>query len=189
MLFRSRIERAILDACIGEIAEFVHGDSQYLDLGCHGVSSAATLIEHLRPSIYLPVDTSFKALGSRIAQVSQAYPWLNVCGLHARFDEPLHLPRFAGVPVRYKLVSLLGGAFARYSPAEAGAILVRLRALAGPAGRVLVSVDQTTDWQMLQGAYNDRQGCMAAFNLNALAHLNRELRGDWQPHRFRHAAV
>ena len=74
----ARIERAILDACIGEIAEFVHGDSQYLDLGCHGVSSAVTLIEHPRPSIYLPVDTSFKALGSRIAQVSQAYPWLNV---------------------------------------------------------------------------------------------------------------
>ena len=185
----ARIEHAILETSIGEIVDFVRGDCQYIDLGSHGAASAAQLIEHLRPSLYLPLDGSAATLANRVKQVAHFFPWLNICGLNARFDAPLHLPRFVGVPIRYKLVSLLGGAFARYAPADAPAVLARLRALAGPAGRVLVSVDQTTDWRMLQGAYNDRHGAMAAFNVNALAHINRELQADFQLKRYLHTAV
>ena len=184
----ARIERVILKTSIGEIVEFVGGDCQFIALGSHGMASTRLLTEHLRPAIYVPVDCSRATLEDSTRHYAQSFPWLNICGLHARFDEPLHLPRFVGAPVQHKVVSLLGAAFARYAPAAAPGLLVALRALAGPAGRVLVAVDQTADWQMLEGAYNDKQGAMAAFNANALRRINKELAADFQIRRFSHIA-
>lgn len=184
----TRTERAILSAHIGELVEFVGGDCHLIELGHHGAASTRVLIEHLRPALHLPVDSSRACLEALGELIHERYPWLNFCGLHACFDETLHLPRFVGVAARFKCVSLLGAAIARYSPREVPALLASLRALAGPAGRVLVSVDQTADWQMLEGAYNDRQHAMAAFNVGVLARINRELRGDFQVQRFHHIA-
>ncbi len=184
----ARIEKAILNASIGDIAEFAGGDCQFIALGSHGMASTRLLTEHLRPSIYVPVDRSSATLESSIQEYAQCFPWLNICGLHARYDEQLYLPRFVGAPTRHKVVSLLGATFARYAPAAAPGLLAALRALAGPAGRVLVSVDQTADWPMLEGAYNDKQGAMGAFNSNALRHINRELKADFQIRRFDHVA-
>ena len=157
-------------------------------LGSHGNASSRLLIETLRPSIYVPVDGSRATLEALNREFAGMFPSLNICGLHARLDPPLHLPQFVGVPVRRKLVCLLGAAFARFSPAAAPGLLAMLRELAGPAGRVLVSVDQTTDGPMLEGAFNDKQGAMAAFNVNALLRINRELQGDFQVRRFVHIA-
>ncbi|MFM9971662.1 MAG: L-histidine N(alpha)-methyltransferase [Burkholderiales bacterium] len=184
----ARTEKNILNANIGEIVEFIGGDSQCLDLGNHASASAAFLLEHLRPSIYAPIDTSMPTLMDTLANNSQRFPWLNICGIRADYEKPLHLPRFVGVPVRCKAVLLLGLVFARYGPQDAQDLLSQVRALAGPAGRVLLTVDQTTDWQILQGAYNDQRGAMEAFHTNALRHINRELQGDFQIQRFHHRA-
>ena len=184
----ARIERAILNASIEEIVLFVGEDCQFITVGCNGHASARLLTGHLRPSICALVDSSRTALENSTRQYAQLFPWLNVCGLHARFDQPLHLPRFVGTPVRRKVVAMLGAAFSRYARAAAPGLLARLRALAGPAGCMLVSVDQTADGQMLEGAFNDKQGAMAAFNANALQRLNRELQADFQIRRFSHVA-
>lgn len=184
----SRIERAILGAYVGEIVDVVGTDSQLIALGSHGNASSRLLIETLRPSIYVPVDGSRATLEALSREFASLFPRLNICGLNARLDPPLHLPRFVGVPVRRTLVCLLGAAFARFPPAAAPGLLTMLRELAGPGGRVLVSVDQTTDGPMLEGAFNDKQGAMAAFNVNALLRINRELQGDFQHRRFAHVA-
>jgi L-histidine N-alpha-methyltransferase len=184
----SRTEKNILISNIGEIVEFVGGDCQYIDLGNHGAAGSRLLIEHLRPSIYAPVDYSKATLDENCGQVAKLFPWLNICGLYGDFLRPLHLPRFAGVPLKFKVLFVLGGAFARFAPAEIPALFGCLRSLAGPAGRILITVDQTADWQILQGAYNDQRGAMEAFNANALRHVNRELQGDFQMARFHHVA-
>lgn len=184
----ARIERAILNTSVAEIVEFAGGDCQFIAVGSHGMASIRLLTDYLRPAIYVPVDCSRTTLENTTREFPLRFPWLNICGLHARFDEPLHLPRFVGTAVRNKVVALLGAAFARYAPAAAPRLLAALRALAGPAGRVLVSVDQTADWQMLEGAFNDKQGAMAAFNANALRRINKELEADFQIRRFSHIA-
>jgi dimethylhistidine N-methyltransferase len=184
----ARIERAILNASIGDIVEFAGGNCQFVALGGQGRASTRLLTEHLRPAIFVPVDGSRATLENSIREDAQLFPWLNICGLHANFDAPLHLPRFVGAPVQRKVIAFLGAAFARYAPAAAPRLLAVLRALAGPSGRVLVSVDQTADWQMLEGAYNDKQAAMAAFNVNALGRINSELQADFQVRRFGHVA-
>ena len=184
----ARTEKAVIAANVGEIVEFVGGNCQFIDTGKHGAASSRMLIEHLRPSVYVPLDASMATLQDGRNLFAGLFPWLNICALHGDFEQPLHLPRFVGVPIRFKAVGLLGGAFARFTPQEVPALLGRLRALAGPAGRVLVTVDQTADWQILQGAYNDQRGAMEAFNANALRHINQACQGNFQIPRFQHVA-
>lgn len=184
----ARTEKNVLAANVGEIVEFIGGNCQYIDLGSHGMASSRFLIEHLRPSLLVPLDASMATLENKRTQFEQLFPWLNISALHADFGRPMHLPRFLGVPIRFKAVFLLGGAFARFTPDEVPALLAGLRAIAGPSGRVLVTVDQTADWQILQGAYNDQRAAMEAFNANALRHVNQECQGNFQIPRFRHVA-
>src|SRR4029079_2967061 len=53
---------------------------------------------------------------------------------------------------------------------------------------MLVGVDLKKDVGLLHAAYNDAQGVTAAFNLNVLARINRELGGDFDLSAFRHRA-
>jgi uncharacterized SAM-dependent methyltransferase len=59
----------------------------------------------------------------------------------------------------------------------------------GPGGGFLVGVDLAKDPRILERAYDDTAGVTAAFNLNLLARMNRELDADFDLHRFRHRAV
>src|SRR3989442_12272901 len=58
----------------------------------------------------------------------------------------------------------------------------------GQAGRMLVGVDLKKDANVLHAAYNDAAGVTAAFNLNLLRRINRELGADFDLNRFRHHA-
>ena len=53
---------------------------------------------------------------------------------------------------------------------------------------MLVGVDLRKDANVLHAAYNDARGVTAAFNLNLLARINRELGADFRLRRFRHYA-
>ena len=57
-------------------------------------------------------------------------------------------------------------------------------ALLAPGGRLIVGVDLKKDARKLVRAYNDAAGVTAAFNLNLLARINRELGGDVRPRRL-----
>jgi L-histidine Nalpha-methyltransferase len=78
-----------------------------------------------------------------------------------------------------------GSTIGNLSPDEAHALLAMTRGL---AGRMLVGVDLRKDANVLHAAYNDRRGVTAAFNLNLLARINRELGADFAPKGFAHYA-
>jgi uncharacterized SAM-dependent methyltransferase len=59
---------------------------------------------------------------------------------------------------------------------------------AGPGGRLLLGVDLRKDRETLERAYDDAEGVTAAFDLNLLARINRELSGDFRLEAFRHRA-
>jgi len=60
---------------------------------------------------------------------------------------------------------------------------------AGEDGALLIGADLVKDTHMLEAAYNDSAGVTAEFNLNLLAHINRELMADFDLDSFRHQAV
>jgi uncharacterized SAM-dependent methyltransferase len=72
--------------------------------------------------------------------------------------------------------------------AEAAAFLANARRLAGTGGGMLVGVDLKKDAAVLNAAYNDARGVTAAFNLNLLRRINRELGADFRLPAFRHQA-
>ena len=78
-----------------------------------------------------------------------------------------------------------GSTIGNLTPGEAQAFLAMTR---GQAGRMLVGVDLKKDANVLHAAYNDAKGVTAAFNLNLLRRINRELGGDFDPRRFAHYA-
>ncbi|MBW4051625.1 MAG: hypothetical protein HIU85_09200 [Proteobacteria bacterium] len=64
-----------------------------------------------------------------------------------------------------------------------------MRRTAAAGGGLLVGIDRVKDPAVLQRAYSDSAGVTAAFNINPLVSLNRELAADFEPDRFRHQAV
>jgi L-histidine Nalpha-methyltransferase len=97
------------------------------------------------------------------------------------FSRPLELPRARARRVVYFPGSTIGNLM----PEEAHAFLSMTR---GQAGRMLVGVDLRKDANVLHAAYNDSRKVTAAFNLNVLARVNRELGADFDLKRFAHYA-
>jgi dimethylhistidine N-methyltransferase len=87
-----------------------------------------------------------------------------------------------------RLLYYPGSSIGNFAPEAAAALLARFRRLAGAAGQLLIGFDLKQDPVRLHHAYNDAAGVTAAFNLNLLVRLNRELGADFDPSRFRHYA-
>jgi dimethylhistidine N-methyltransferase len=81
-----------------------------------------------------------------------------------------------------------GSSIGNFEPSQAQALLERVARRLGPGGKLLIGVDLRKDVKILHDAYNDAQGVTAAFNLNMLTRLNRELRADFLLDAFEHRA-
>ena len=106
--------------------------------------------------------------------------------MHGDFSRPLKIP-VAQAPGR-RVVYFPGSTIGNLTPAEAHAFLRTTRGQVGPRGAMLVGVDLKKDATRLHAAYNDAMGVTAAFNLNLLARINREMGADFRLRRFRHYA-
>ena len=107
--------------------------------------------------------------------------------VHGNFNGPLHLP-IAARPQR-KLGFFPGSTIGNLTHAEARDFLRTCRSLLGANGAFVVGVDLKKDTRILLPAYNDRLGVTAAFNLNLLERINRELQGTFDLAGFAHQAI
>jgi dimethylhistidine N-methyltransferase len=82
-----------------------------------------------------------------------------------------------------------GSTIGNFDPPDAAVLLRRIARLVGPGGALLLGADLRKDPAVIEAAYNDRKGVTAAFNLNLLARINRELGADFDLTAFRHQAV
>jgi L-histidine N-alpha-methyltransferase len=166
---------------ISSIARFAGKEVELIEYGSGESLKTRLLIRALRPKLYLPVDISQTALAGAARRLRREFPWLRIAPIAADFSRPLELPAAKARRVAYFPGSTIGN----LTPDEAHGFLARNRAL---AGRMLVGVDLRKDANVLHAAYNDARGVTAAFNLNLLARINRELKGDFDPRRFAHYA-
>ena len=74
------------------------------------------------------------------------------------------------------------------TPPQAAQFLTQVRRMLGSGSQMIVGVDLRKDKAILDAAYNDAAGVTAAFNLNLLARINRELEGDFDLDQFEHRA-
>jgi L-histidine Nalpha-methyltransferase len=121
------------------------------------------------------------------ASLVDEFPGLDVHGIVGDFERHLrHVPAPGEGP---RIVAFLGGTIGNFPPGSRRRLLRRLARLLRP-GRdlLLLGTDLVKDPAVLEAAYDDREGVTAAFNLNLLRILNRELNADFDVDSFEHVA-
>lgn len=185
--YPTRAEISLLASRAADIARRVGRNAAVVELGAGSSRKARLLLDALdAPSCYVPVDISAAYLAQQAADIARAFPELSVIPLVADFTKPLKLPR--SISQRPILLFFPGSTIGNLARPQALALLRELRVGSG-ARRLLIGVDTCADKVMLHAAYNDSSGVTAAFNLNLLARLNRELEADFDLENFDHDAV
>jgi L-histidine Nalpha-methyltransferase len=147
---------------------------------------------------YVAIDISQSALESTAKALEGEYPGLTVRRYHNDYLEGLKrlahdsaarsAPGHTPAPNGPALALFLGSNIGNFEPAAAHAFLQSIRAVLAPGDRLLLGTDLRKDAAILEAAYDDALGVTAAFNLNLLARINRELSGDIDVRSFRHLA-
>ena len=184
--YPTRTEETILSQARDEIARLAGPDAPLLELGSGASRKVRLLLEALQPSRYLGIDISREFLIDSTRRLAADYPWLEVHAACADFCRPLRLPQ--AFKQTRPLAFFPGSSIGNFEPAQALDFLRHLRRLLPTGSGLLIGVDLAKDRDRLEAAYNDRAGVTAAFNLNLLQRIRRELDSDIQPHRFRHRA-
>jgi L-histidine Nalpha-methyltransferase len=184
--YPTRTELAITRSNLAHIARFAGRNCALLEYGSGESLKTRLLLRALKPSIYIPVDISEDALERAVRSLRRDFPDLRIEPVVGDFSAPLELPALKGRgrPVVYFPGSTIGN----LTPEQAHAFLAMTRGQAGPGGAMLIGVDLKKDAAVLHAAYNDAKGVTAAFNLNVLARINRELGANFDLKRFAHYA-
>lgn len=184
--YPTRAEIAILERHAEEIADLTGRGACLLELGSGAGVKVRLLLEHLHPKMYVPIDISRAQLRASADAMAQDYDWLEVHPVCADYCRSLHLD-FIPDDAR-RLVYFPGSTLGNFEPDEARAFLENLRGLTGKEGALLISIDLKKDPKRIDAAYNDKAGVTAAFNLNILGRLQRDLGAEVDPAGFRHQA-
>lgn len=186
--YPTRAELALTRAHLAEIARFAGRGCELIEYGSGASQKTRLLLGALRPSVYVPVDISQDALAAAARRLAREFGWLHIFAVVGDFSQPLRLPVYRARAGRRRVVYFPGSTIGNLSLDEAQAFLSMSRAQVGAGGAMLIGVDLKKDANVLHAAYNDAKGVTAAFNLNLLRRINRELGADFDLRRFRHYA-
>lgn len=191
--YPSRTERDILanysEAVIAGITSEHCRPLRLLELGAGTAAKTGILLEAatrcLNDVTYVPVDVSSNALDEACKTIGCLLPDVQLKPMVANYvTDPPKLERFNGST----LAMYIGSSIGNFSPEEARTILRNLRSELRAGDALLLGTDMVKDDETLVRAYDDRAGITAAFNLNILRRLNRELGANFDIGLFRHRA-
>lgn len=186
--YPTRTELAMMQLHAPDMARRLGGECLLIEYGAGSGRKTRVLIEALAPLGYVAIDISRTALQQCAAELAARYRAVKVAAVCADYMRALDLPALNGIAPRRRAIYFPGSTIGNFTRAEALVFLRHARELAGVGGAMLVGVDLKKDTARLSAAYNDAQGVTAAFNLNLLARINRELDGDFDLAAFEHHA-
>ncbi|HEX4965481.1 MAG TPA: L-histidine N(alpha)-methyltransferase [Thermoanaerobaculia bacterium] len=189
----TRTEAEILHARAGEIAASLKGPLWLLELGSGDGQKTRLVIEALlarqETLEYVPVDISESAVELSSRALLTSYPDLRITGYVGEYQAALRRVRSDRVAPGCTLVLFLGSTLGNLDVPERLALLSDVRNLLDPGEGFLLGVDLEKPESVLIPAYDDPLGVTAAFNLNLLVRINRELGGGFDLSTFRHRAL
>ncbi|MEO7404943.1 MAG: L-histidine N(alpha)-methyltransferase, partial [Burkholderiales bacterium] len=186
--YPTRTELAIMRQYAADMSALIGAGAALIEFGSGASTKTRLLIEAALPALYMPIDISESALAGACDALVQDFPWLNVCTVCADFTKPFDLPELPGGGSARRVAYFPGSTIGNFTPAEARGCLKIVREMVGRDGLLLVGVDLKKEKATLELAYDDPRGVTAAFNLNLLTRINRDLAGDFVLERFRHVA-
>lgn len=183
--YPTRTEIGILQACGPDLARLAGPASVLIELGSGASRKVRLLLERLRPRACIGVDISREFLRQATRRLARDYPWIEVHAFCADLSRPLTL---SCLPPGQRLAFYPGSSIGNFEPEEAVAFMRNLGLLLGSGGALVIGVDLKKDPALLYAAYNDAAGMTAAFNLNLLHRLQRELSAELNTGSFHHKA-
>ncbi len=135
---------------------------------------------------YHPIDISETMLVASAETLLQDFPELEIDAFAGEYDEGIDY--IGERQIHPKMILFLGSNIGNFPPQQAVGFLRRIRRVMTAEDVLLLGTDMRKPREVLERAYNDRAGVTAAFNLNLLHRINRELQADFQVEQFAHHA-
>lgn len=186
--YLTRAETAILTAHAAEIAADAPPDGVLLEFGSGSSRKTEILLDALpQLAAYVAVDVSASALDEAKQRLAERFPKLDMRPIVGDFSYEIAYP--PDLAERGKIGFFPGSTLGNLTPHKAAHLLAVMRSSLSPGGRLIVGIDLRKDIRRLVAAYDDAAGVTAAFNLNVLTRINRELEGAFDLDAFRHRAI
>lgn len=193
--YLTRTERALLTRYADKILMCQNAPVTIAELGAGTATKTGILLRAAAASqehvLYQPIDVSAFALEEARNNLEANIPGVTVRPRIANYvTEPIRMER----PRDHSILAIyIGSSLGNFSPSEAHGILVNLRSHLRSGDHLLLGTDLAPGAHKsiasLVAAYDDAAGVTAAFNLNLLTRLNRELASDFQLENFVHRAL
>src|SRR3954468_12603445 len=186
--YPTRTERSILVEHARDVAELTKADT-LVELGSGTSEKTRLLLDAFRDAgtleRFVPFDVSDQTRAAAAAAVAREYDGVHVHAVVGDFEH--HLGELPGGGTR--LVAFLGSTIGNLAPGPRAQFLADLAASLAPGDALLLGTDLVKDVGRLVAAYDDAAGVTAAFNLNVLRVIDRELGADFDLDAFEHVAA
>jgi dimethylhistidine N-methyltransferase len=187
----TRADARLLEMHAAELASKLPASLLVGELGSGSGSKTRWILEALaarRALHYYPIDISRSALVKCRGELGR------IRGVTMQEVEQSYLEGLSSVVAQRKrrqavLVLFLGSTIGNFDREEAQKFLRQVRDRLAPGDALLLGTDLVKPVDQLLVAYNDPIGVTAAFNLNVLARINRELGGEFMISDFEHQAI
>ncbi len=191
--YPTRTETAILSNNAEALAAFCGKQAIVIEYGAGASVKSQILLNALQqPRMYVPVDIAGDFLATAATRLRTRFPSLEILPVVADFTDNFRLP--IRVPTDAARTGFfLGSTIGNLDVTEAVRFLTGVHGHvgmsdAGHRRRALIGIDLKKSTDILIPAYADAAGVTAAFNLNLLARINRELGGTFKLDQFSHDA-
>ncbi len=166
-------------------------DFDLIELGAGDGTKTAVLIDHfLKQSIdftYTPIDISKEACDALSAKFHAKFPGLKIDTQHGDYFRILESLKMRSS--RRKILLFLGSNIGNFNREQAVGFFKDMRAVMHDNDLLFVGFDLQKDPHVILNAYDDAHGVTAAFNLNLLNRINRELGANFDTTKFSHYAM
>ena len=161
-----------------------------IELGAGDGTKTAVLIDHLLNQdvdfTYQPIDISQEANDALSAKFRDRFPELRIAPHTGDYFKVLDTLKNENG--RRKVILFLGSNIGNFLRDNAVAFFRSLRNVMNENDRLFIGFDMQKDPRTIVAAYDDKRGITAAFNLNLLRRINRELEADFDLNKFSHYA-
>lgn len=186
--YPTRTEKALLARIAPEIGALVGPRRTVVEYGSGAGEKIRTLFDNLvEPVGYVPVEISRARLIEVVNELAADYPDIQIAPVCADYTKPFSVPQMGAESPSW-LGFFPGSTIGNFTLPQATQFLSTARRMLGHGSQFVIGADLRKDPAVLNAAYNDAAGVTAAFNLNLLARINRELDGDFDLEGFFHRA-
>lgn len=184
--YPTRTELGIIQDNMDKIVDCIGENCVLVEPGSGNSQKVRTLLEVIEPTAYMPMDISKQHLINAANRIAEDYEWLDVHAACVDYTAPFEMPH--DIPHARKVAFFPGSSIGNFEPEDAVRFLELIANMVGKNGGLLIGVDLKKSSETLDKAYNDAAGVTAAFNLNLLSRINRELGTDFDLLGFSHQA-